>query len=183
MQLAPDHHNGMSPSGKAPDFDSGIRRFESGHPSHKGTHKGAFFCGWDGPSKRPARCAGGSGKNAPCAFFLFQPNGLKITNRRSRPAKHSPRAFAQQTRRFALSAQSAPSWLVRGKPNNFRRRRTPAYLSDQPNGLKRSNRRSRRPTIKPQRHPQGCLFLWLGWQFSQQTNRSTINHLLSCKAA
>ena len=24
---------GMSPSGKAPDFDSGIRRFESGHPS------------------------------------------------------------------------------------------------------------------------------------------------------
>ena len=26
---------GMSPSGKAPDFDSGIRRFESGHPSQK----------------------------------------------------------------------------------------------------------------------------------------------------
>ena len=25
---------GMSPSGKAPDFDSGIRRFKSGHPSH-----------------------------------------------------------------------------------------------------------------------------------------------------
>ena len=25
---------GMSPSGKAPDFDSGSRRFESGHPSH-----------------------------------------------------------------------------------------------------------------------------------------------------
>ena len=25
----------MSPSGKAPDFDSGIRRFKSGHPSHK----------------------------------------------------------------------------------------------------------------------------------------------------
>lgn len=25
---------GMSPSGKAPDFDSGIRRFESCHPSH-----------------------------------------------------------------------------------------------------------------------------------------------------
>ena len=24
---------GMSPSGKAPDFDSGIRRFESCHPS------------------------------------------------------------------------------------------------------------------------------------------------------
>ena len=24
----------MSPSGKAPDFDSGIRRFESCHPSH-----------------------------------------------------------------------------------------------------------------------------------------------------
>ena len=27
-------HIGMSPSGKAPDFDSGIRRFKSGHPSH-----------------------------------------------------------------------------------------------------------------------------------------------------
>ena len=27
--------NGMSPSGKAPDFDSGIRRFKSGHPSQK----------------------------------------------------------------------------------------------------------------------------------------------------
>ena len=26
---------GMSPSGKAPDFDSGIRRFKSGHPSQK----------------------------------------------------------------------------------------------------------------------------------------------------
>ena len=25
----------MSPSGKAPDFDSGIRRFKSGHPSQK----------------------------------------------------------------------------------------------------------------------------------------------------
>ena len=28
-------NNGMSPSGKAPDFDSGTRRFESGHPSQK----------------------------------------------------------------------------------------------------------------------------------------------------
>ena len=26
---------GMSPSGKAPDFDSGIRRFKSCHPSQK----------------------------------------------------------------------------------------------------------------------------------------------------
>ena len=26
---------GMSPSGKAPDFDSGTRRFKSGHPSQK----------------------------------------------------------------------------------------------------------------------------------------------------
>ena len=25
---------GVSPSGKAPDFDSGIRRFKSCHPSH-----------------------------------------------------------------------------------------------------------------------------------------------------
>ena len=38
---APRNHpplpdNGMSPSGKAPDFDSGIRRFESCHPSHVG---------------------------------------------------------------------------------------------------------------------------------------------------
>ena len=30
---APIHHIGMSPSGKASDFDSDIRRFESGHPS------------------------------------------------------------------------------------------------------------------------------------------------------
>ena len=28
-------NSGMSPSGKAPDFDSGIRRFKSGHPSQK----------------------------------------------------------------------------------------------------------------------------------------------------
>ena len=28
-------NSGMSPSGKAPDFDSGTRRFESGHPSQK----------------------------------------------------------------------------------------------------------------------------------------------------
>ena len=29
----PGQNIGMSPSGKAPDFDSGIRRFKSGHPS------------------------------------------------------------------------------------------------------------------------------------------------------
>ena len=29
---------GMSPSGKAPDFDSGSRRFESGHPSQQKRH-------------------------------------------------------------------------------------------------------------------------------------------------
>ena len=35
---------GMSPSGKAPDFDSGIRRFKSGHPSQKGlARKGEPF--------------------------------------------------------------------------------------------------------------------------------------------
>ena len=34
----PAGYIGMSPSGKAPDFDSGIRRFESCHPSQKATH-------------------------------------------------------------------------------------------------------------------------------------------------
>ena len=35
---------GMSPSGKAPDFDSGIRRFKSGHPSQKkASRKTCFF--------------------------------------------------------------------------------------------------------------------------------------------
>ena len=33
----------MSPSGKAPDFDSGIRRFESGHPSQKEAAVAASF--------------------------------------------------------------------------------------------------------------------------------------------
>ena len=33
VQMRGAQHIGMSPSGKAPDFDSGIRRFESGHPS------------------------------------------------------------------------------------------------------------------------------------------------------
>ena len=32
-------HIGMSPSGKAPDFDSGTRRFESCHPSHVGARR------------------------------------------------------------------------------------------------------------------------------------------------
>ena len=37
---------GMSPSGKAPDFDSGTRRFKSGHPSQKSENKvlGFFIC-------------------------------------------------------------------------------------------------------------------------------------------
>lgn len=35
---------GMSPSGKAPDFDSGIRRFESCHPSQKSRLSAAFPC-------------------------------------------------------------------------------------------------------------------------------------------
>ena len=37
---------GMSPSGKAPDFDSGIRRFKSGHPSQKSENfvLGFFIC-------------------------------------------------------------------------------------------------------------------------------------------
>ena len=36
---------GMSPSGKAPDFDSGIRRFKSGHPSQipKDKSLGIYF--------------------------------------------------------------------------------------------------------------------------------------------
>ena len=51
------HHIGMSPSGKAPDFDSGIRRFESCHPSHVGARRallrffseaGSFCCGRQG---------------------------------------------------------------------------------------------------------------------------------------
>ena len=35
----PPQNYGVSPSGKAPDFDSGIRRFKSCHPSH--------FCEYD----------------------------------------------------------------------------------------------------------------------------------------
>ena len=33
---------GMSPSGKAPDFDSGIRRFEPFHPSHAARQGGRY---------------------------------------------------------------------------------------------------------------------------------------------
>ena len=33
----------MSPSGKAPDFDSGTRRFESGHPSQKKARASVLF--------------------------------------------------------------------------------------------------------------------------------------------
>ena len=33
---------GMSPSGKAPDFDSGIRRFEPCHPSHLRMRRNSF---------------------------------------------------------------------------------------------------------------------------------------------
>ena len=33
----------MSPSGKAPDFDSGIRRFKSGHPSQKKARASVLF--------------------------------------------------------------------------------------------------------------------------------------------
>ena len=43
------HFIGMSPSGKAPDFDSGIRRSESGHPSQTKirVRKNADFCLYD----------------------------------------------------------------------------------------------------------------------------------------
>ena len=33
----------MSPSGKAPDFDSGTRRFKSGHPSQKKARASVLF--------------------------------------------------------------------------------------------------------------------------------------------
>ena len=33
VSVSGQHFIGMSPSGKAPDFDSGIRRFKSCHPS------------------------------------------------------------------------------------------------------------------------------------------------------
>ena len=36
-------HSGMSPSGKAPDFDSGTRRFKSGHPSQKKARASVLF--------------------------------------------------------------------------------------------------------------------------------------------
>ncbi len=50
-------NNGMSPSGKAPDFDSGIRRFKSGHPSQQKRHAIGvpFLLAWD-PSL-PSICA------------------------------------------------------------------------------------------------------------------------------
>jgi hypothetical protein len=34
IPLSTPNPDGVSPSGKAPDFDSGIRRFKSFHPSH-----------------------------------------------------------------------------------------------------------------------------------------------------
>ena len=37
------HHIGMSPSGKARDFDSRIRRSESGHPSQKKARESVLF--------------------------------------------------------------------------------------------------------------------------------------------
>ena len=69
----------MSPSGKAPDFDSGIRRFESCHPSHVGARRallrffprlGAFAAANRG-KKQPACAAVASlsvavGKTSPC---------------------------------------------------------------------------------------------------------------------
>ena len=33
---------GVSPSGKAPDFDSGIRRFKSCYPSHQKVNNGSL---------------------------------------------------------------------------------------------------------------------------------------------
>ena len=42
----------MSPSGKAPDFDSGTRRFKSGHPSQQKRVRISvpFSLGWASPT-------------------------------------------------------------------------------------------------------------------------------------
>ena len=51
---------GMSPSGKAPDFDSGMRRFEPFHPSHR-------------------RGAGANhGLSAPPDFFIMNPRSFLV---------------------------------------------------------------------------------------------------------
>ena len=39
-----DPYIGMSPSGKAPDFDSGTRRFKSCHPSHASVSEQSCLC-------------------------------------------------------------------------------------------------------------------------------------------
>ena len=39
-----DAYFGMSPSGKAPDFDSGTRRFESCHPRHASVSEQSSLC-------------------------------------------------------------------------------------------------------------------------------------------
>ena len=68
----------MSPSGKAPDFDSGIRRFKSGHPSQQKRHpQGCLFCwlGWAPVRTEPRmrrRCT-----------FAARRSGSSLTRRRA----------------------------------------------------------------------------------------------------
>ena len=42
VSVSGQHFMGMSPSGKAPDFDSGIRRFKSCHPSQNSTSENSL---------------------------------------------------------------------------------------------------------------------------------------------
>ena len=68
----------MSPSGKAPDFDSGIRRFKSGHPSQqKRDANASLFCwlGWAPVRTEPRmrrRCT-----------FAARRSGSSLTRRRA----------------------------------------------------------------------------------------------------
>ena len=97
-------HNGPSPSGKAEDFDSSIRRFKSGRPNQKPykiQRSFAGFCGafsfcLENDGGKVRRAARSRGRHGPTKA----PQGLGNKHKRTRP----PRRFLLQVRRFCHKA-------------------------------------------------------------------------------
>ena len=145
----------MSPSGKAPDFDSGIRRFESCHPSHVGARRALlrFYFFLPDPLAQLA-------EQLPFKQWVWSSNLQRVTKKQPRGCFF---ACPMEIRRLAMR-QSGGLSLARPMPDCLHQKHLAicriansiAPSSATPIFLQRKNANDRKRVTKKQ--PRGCFF-------------------------
>ena len=91
----------MSPSGKAPDFDSGIRRFEPCHPSHVGAKSALlrnFLCAADPAHRTQNDPLAQQAEQLPFKQWVWSSNLQRVTKKSTTPT--GVVLFLRKQRRF-----------------------------------------------------------------------------------